>query len=81
MLSMLDRRATSPTARIRCGWCSSRKTSRIDENEFVNLLLAKTSMETNAPINLVMVGLDGRPTGKNLRDIARRVAASSASPR
>ena len=33
-------------ARIRCGWCSSRKTSRIDENEFVNLLLAKTSMET-----------------------------------
>jgi len=33
------------------------------------LLLAKTSLETNAPINLVMVGLDGRPTGKNLRDV------------
>src|SRR5581483_9494799 len=45
------------------------RTSKIDESEFVNLLLAKTSMETNAPINLVMVGLDGRPTGKNLRDI------------
>jgi len=26
-------------------------------------------MEGNVPINLVMVGLDGRPTGKNLRDI------------
>ncbi|MGH8678824.1 MAG: DNA topoisomerase IV subunit A, partial [Burkholderiales bacterium] len=45
------------------------KTSRIDETEFVNLLLAKTSLEGNASINLVMVGLDGRPTGKNLRDV------------
>ena len=45
------------------------RSSRIDENEFVNLLLAKTSMETNAPINLVVVGLDGRPAGRNLRDI------------
>ncbi len=45
------------------------RTSKVDENDFVNLLLAKTSLETNVPINLVMVGLDGRPTGKNLRDI------------
>jgi len=45
------------------------RTSKIDENEFVNMLLAKTSLETNVPINLVMVGLDGRPTGKNLREI------------
>jgi len=44
------------------------RTSKIDEDEFVNLLLAKTSLETNVSINLVMVGLDGRPTGKNLRD-------------
>ena len=45
------------------------KTSKIDETEFINLLLAKTSLETNVPINLVMVGLDGRPTGKNLREV------------
>ncbi len=45
------------------------RSSRIDENEFVNLLLAKTSMETNVPINLVVVGLDGRPAGRNLREI------------
>jgi topoisomerase-4 subunit A len=45
------------------------RTSRIDENEFANLLLAKTSLETNVPINLVVVGLDGRPTGKNLREL------------
>ena len=45
------------------------KTSKVDETEFVNMLLAKTGMEGNVPINLVMVGLDGRPTSKNLRDI------------
>ena len=45
------------------------KSSRQDESEFVNLLLAKTGMESNAPMNLVMVGLDGRPTSKNLREV------------
>jgi topoisomerase-4 subunit A len=45
------------------------KTSKVDETEFVNMLLAKTGMEGNVSINLVMVGLDGRPTSKNLRDI------------
>jgi topoisomerase-4 subunit A len=45
------------------------RNSKVDEQEFINLLLAKTSLETNVPINLVMVGLDGRPTGKNLREI------------
>jgi len=44
------------------------RTAKVDEDEFVNLLLAKTSLETNVPINLVMVGLDGRPAGRNLRD-------------
>jgi topoisomerase IV subunit A len=45
------------------------RTSKIDEEEFVNLLLAKTSLEVNVAINLVMVGLDGRPMGKNLREM------------
>ncbi len=45
------------------------RNSKVDEQEFINLLLAKTSLETNVPINLVMVGLDGRPTGTNLREI------------
>ncbi|HTO43563.1 MAG TPA: DNA topoisomerase IV subunit A [Burkholderiales bacterium] len=44
------------------------RTSKVDEDEFINLLLAKTSLETNAPLNMVVVGLDGRPMGKNLRD-------------
>ena len=45
------------------------RSSRVSEDDFCNLLLAKTSLETNASINLVMVGLDGRPTGKNLKDV------------
>ncbi|MCW5626916.1 MAG: DNA topoisomerase IV subunit A, partial [Burkholderiales bacterium] len=47
------------------------KTSKVDETEFVNLLLAKTSMEGNASINMVLVGLDGRPAGKSLQQLLR----------
>jgi topoisomerase IV subunit A len=45
------------------------KTSRIDQQELVNVLLAHTSLETSAPINLTMIGADGRPTQKSLRQI------------
>ncbi len=40
--------------------------SRLSRDEFVALLLAHTSLETAAPINLVAVGLDGRPCQKTL---------------
>ena len=43
--------------------------SRLDRNEFVSLLLAHTSLETSAPINLVAVGIDGRPCQKSLTDL------------
>ena len=69
MLSMLDRARDESDRTHPVRLVFEPKSSRLDENEFVNLLLAKTSMETNASINLVMVGLDGRPTGKNLKDI------------
>ncbi len=42
--------------------------SRQNRDEFVALLLAHTSLETTAPINLVAIGLDGRPCQKNLAD-------------
>ncbi|HQT20728.1 MAG TPA: DNA topoisomerase IV subunit A, partial [Polynucleobacter sp.] len=45
------------------------KSKNIDVNEFVNLLLAHTSLESNAPMNLVMIGTDGRPRQKGLKDI------------
>ncbi|MDR2165525.1 MAG: DNA topoisomerase IV subunit A [Zoogloeaceae bacterium] len=45
--------------------------SRQDRDEFVALLLAHTSLETTAPVNLVAVGLDGRPCQKTLADFMR----------
>ncbi|HEV3423508.1 MAG TPA: DNA topoisomerase IV subunit A [Paraburkholderia sp.] len=45
------------------------KSSRIDQTEFVNSLLAHTSLESNASLNLVMVGADGRPRQKGIAEI------------
>ena len=45
------------------------KTSRIGQQELITALLAHTSLETSAPINLTMVGVDGRPTQKSLRQM------------
>ncbi len=42
---------------------------RQDKDEFVTLLLTHTSLETTAPINLVAVGIDGRPCQKSLADL------------
>jgi len=45
------------------------KTSRIPQEEFIATLLSQTSLETSAPINLTMVGLDGKPVQKSLRQM------------
>ena len=45
------------------------KSSRQDPDEFITLLLAQTSLEGNVPMNLVMLGLDGRPRQKDLKSI------------
>ncbi len=45
------------------------KSSRQDQQEFVNLLLAHTRLESSLPINLVLLGRDGRPRQKNLHEI------------
>ncbi|KQQ87408.1 DNA topoisomerase IV subunit A [Massilia sp. Leaf139] len=45
------------------------KSKNQDQNEFMLLLLAHTSLETSAPINLVMIGGDGRPRQKGLNEI------------
>lgn len=43
------------------------KTSRIDQQELINTLLAHTTLEGTSPINLTMIGCDGRPMQKSLR--------------
>ncbi len=43
------------------------KTSRIEQGELINSLLAHTSLESSSPINMTAIGLDGRPVQKSLR--------------
>jgi topoisomerase IV subunit A len=43
------------------------KSSRIEQQELITALLAHTSLESSSPINLTMIGIDGRPTQKSLR--------------
>ena len=45
------------------------KTSKIGQQELITALLAHTSLETSSSINLTMIGIDGRPTLKSLRQI------------
>ncbi len=45
------------------------KTSRIEQQELITTLLAHTSLETSSPVNLTMVGLDGKPVQKSLRQM------------
>lgn len=45
------------------------KSKNQDKDEFMMLLLAHTSLETSASINLVMIGADGRPRQKGLSEI------------
>jgi topoisomerase IV subunit A len=45
------------------------KSRTVDAQELATTLLAHTSLETSAPVNLTVVGADGRPTQKGLRQI------------
>lgn len=45
------------------------KSRTVAQAELTTALLAHTSLETTAPINLTLVGLDGKPTQKSLRDM------------
>ena len=69
LLSVLDvvRDESSKDAAVRL--VCEPKTSRIQQQELITTLLAHTSLETSSPINLTMIGLDGRPTQKSLRQM------------
>ncbi|HEY3047181.1 MAG TPA: DNA topoisomerase IV subunit A, partial [Polaromonas sp.] len=69
VLSVLDvvRDESSKDAAVRLVF--EPKTSRIEQSELINTLLAHTSLESSSSINLTMVGLDGRPTQKSLRQM------------
>ena len=45
------------------------KSRNVEQAAFVHMLLAHTSLEASVPLNLVMIGIDGRPRQKPLVDI------------
>ena len=47
------------------------KSSRQTQDEMMSVLLAHTSLESSAPVNMTMIGLDGRPQQKPLSRIIR----------
>ena len=69
VLSLLDvvRDESSKDAPVRLVF--EPKTSRISQDEFTTMLLSQTSLESSSPINLTMVGIDGKPTQKSLRQM------------
>ena len=69
VLSVLDvvRDESSKDAAVRLVF--EPKTSRIEQAGLITTLLAHTSLESSSSINLTMVGLDGKPTQKSLRQM------------
>ena len=47
------------------------KSGRQSADELMNILLAHTSMECSLSINMVMIGIDGRPRQKSISEIIR----------
>ena len=45
------------------------RSSRQDPDEFMRFMLTHTSLEENFPVNLVALGLDGRPARKNIAEL------------
>jgi topoisomerase-4 subunit A len=67
--SLLDRTRDESDKNAAVRFVIEPATSKIDRQELVNFLLAHTSLESNVPINLVMIGRDGRPRQKGLPEI------------
>ncbi|MBT9503736.1 MAG: DNA topoisomerase IV subunit A [Burkholderiaceae bacterium] len=69
VLSVLDvvRDESSKDAAVRLVF--EPKSRTVEQQELITTLLAHTSLEGSAPINLTMVGADGRPTQKSLRQV------------
>jgi topoisomerase IV subunit A len=69
VLSVLDtvRDESSKDAAVRIVF--EPRTSRIEQSDLINTLLAHTSLENSAPINLTAIGLDGKPVQKSLRQM------------
>jgi len=71
LLAVLDsvRDESSKEARVRLVFEPRSRT--VEQGELITALLAHTSLESSVPLNLTMVGRDGKPVQKGLRTILR----------
>lgn len=69
MLSLLERVRDESDGEAPVRLVFEPKSSRIEPENFINTLMAQTSLEGNVPMNLVMMGTDNRPAQKNLKTI------------
>lgn len=69
MLSILDKVRDESGRDVDVRLVFEPKSSRIDRTEFLNALLSQTDLEGNVPVNFVMIGIDGRPEQKSLKDV------------
>jgi topoisomerase IV subunit A len=69
VLSVLDHQIDESGKEAKVRLVFEPKTSKIDQQEFITTLLAHTSMESSSPINMVMIGIDGRPRQKSLKEM------------
>lgn len=69
VLSVLDtvRDESSKDAAVRLVF--EPKTRAVDQQELITTLLAHTSLESSVSVNLTMVGADGKPTQKSVRQM------------
>lgn len=69
MLALLDRARDESSRTNPVRLVFEPRTSRIDRQEFVEALLSQTKLESNVSVNLVMLGIDGKPRQKGLLEI------------
>ncbi|MFN0163500.1 MAG: DNA topoisomerase IV subunit A [Burkholderiales bacterium] len=67
LLSVLDRVRDESGKEAAVRLVFEPRTSKIDQGEFMTVLLAHTSMESSVSVNMVSVGNDGRPQQKSLK--------------
>ncbi len=69
MLSVLDTLRDESSEKEPVRLVFEPKSKNQNPEEFMAVLLANTSLEASVPLNLTMLGLDGRPQQKNLKQI------------
>ena len=71
MLSVLDRVSDESDKDQAVRLVFEPKSSRQSVEEFMAILLAHTSLECSLPVNMVMIGIDGRPRQKPVASMIR----------